>query len=129
MKMFLAIAAGGALGALLRYLTVLAVARWAGVTFPWGTMTVNVVGSFVLGLLLEVLTNRQLLTPEWRGFLIIGGLGAFTTFSTFSMDAVALLDRGNWGPALAYIVGSVVLSVTAFFIAMRLGRWVVGPIG
>ena len=83
---------------------------------------VNVVGSFALGLLVELSALAWSPTPELRALLVVGVLGAFTTFSTFSMDAVLLFERGNLGLAALYIVSSVVLSIAAFFAALLLLR-------
>lgn len=125
--MLLAIAAGGAAGAVARYLVMVGMTRWLGSGFPWGTITVNVVGSFLLGALIEALALRVHLSPEWRAFIVVGCMGAFTTFSTFSLDVVSLAQRGAWTPAFLYIAGSVILSVGALLGGMRLFRLVLGP--
>jgi CrcB protein len=122
MKMVLMIAAGGALGAVARYGTVVAVSRLTGFGFPWGTVTVNLVGSFVLGFLIGALAHGLSLSQEMRGLIVIGFLGAFTTFSTFSLDTVTLLERGSWWPAFGYAAGSVVAGVALFFAGLRVWR-------
>ncbi len=104
--LYLYIALGGALGAVGRY----ALAGWVhsafGTQFPWGTLAVNVIGSAALGFALGLLRDVPA-SVEARAFLTIGFLGAFTTFSTFSFEAVALLRDGEWGPAALYVGGSV----------------------
>lgn len=105
------IAIGGALGALARY----GLSGWVQARvglFPWGTLVVNVLGSFLLGFAIRYLEST-VVPPEWRQAIAIGLLGAFTTFSTFSYEAVALVQGGDWGRAAAYVVGSVALAVVA----------------
>ena len=122
MKLILAVAAGGALGALGRHLVILNMTRMFGFAFPWGTLTVNVLGSFLFGLLAEAIALRWQAGLELRAFLLVGGLGAFTTFSTFSMDVALLTERGALMPAFAYIAASVLLSIGALFAGLALAR-------
>ena len=124
MNMMFAVACGGALGAMGRHLISGQLMRWAGGGFPWDTLTVNVVGSFLLGLLVEYLAQRWSATQEIRGFLVVGVLGGFTTFSAFSLDAVLLLERGSLTPAFAYIGGNVLLSIGGMFAGLLLFRHV-----
>ena len=124
MKMLLAVAAGGALGALARYGVYVLGARLWGHGFPWSTLAVNVAGSFALAILVELMALRWSPSQEVRALLIVGVLGAFTTFSTFSLDVVTLAQRQAWTPAALYIAGSVVLSVGAFVLGLRIGRLV-----
>ena len=124
MNMMFAVAFGGALGAMGRHLISGQLMRWAGGGFPWDTLTVNVVGSFLLGLLVEYLAQRWSATQEIRGFLVVGVLGGFTTFSAFSLDAVLLLERGSLIPAFAYIGGNVLLSIGGMFAGLLLFRHV-----
>jgi CrcB protein len=106
-----AVGAGGFLGANARYqLGVWAAAQW-GAAFPWGTLLINLVGSFILGFYLTLVTERFTGRPTTRLFLATGFLGAFTTFSTFSLEIVRLLAGGAPLPALAYLVGSLVLGL------------------
>ncbi len=121
-KMLLAVAAGGAVGAVGRYLVVSAVGHFFGSSFPLGTIVVNVVGSFVLGALIEALALVWSPSPELRAMVVVGVLGAFTTFSTFSMDVVLLYERGALGQAALYIGASVILSIAAFFLGLHLSR-------
>ena len=117
MNQLLAIASGGALGALLRYWTSTAVHARLGQAFPYGTLTVNLLGSLLIGFLYIWLIERMTTGPALRAFLIIGLLGAFTTFSTFSIETLNLLESGQPGRAL----GNVLLSVTLCIAAAGLG--------
>ena len=113
MQMVLAVAGGGALGALARYWIMGGVGHAFGTGFPWGTLVVNVLGSAVLGVLAGLMAFVWSPSPELRAFLVVGLLGALTTFSTFSLDVVVMIERGEWEPAGLYSVASVVLSVAA----------------
>ena len=124
MKLLLAVAAGGALGAVGRYLVVVQVGHWLGTGFPYGTIVVNVIGSFLLGVLIELTALVWSPSLELRGFLVLGILGAFTTFSTFSMDTILLSERGLPLQAAVYVGASVVLSILGLFAGMRLCRLV-----
>jgi len=118
----LAIAAGGALGALMRYWVSTATYAWLGRGFPWGTLMVNLLGSFVMGLLYILLLERLTSGPEARAFLLIGFLGAFTTFSTFSIETLNLLEDARIGKALINAGGSVIVCVAAAWLGVILGR-------
>jgi CrcB protein len=109
----LAIALGGAIGATARFAAVHGISALAGTDWPWGTLVVNVIGGFAIGVLVESLAARFAESPELRGFLITGILGGFTTFSAFSLETIALLQRGALGPAMAYVAASVALSLSA----------------
>ena len=124
MNMLLAVACGGAVGAISRHLISNQIMRWAYGGFPWGTLIVNIAGSFILGLLVEYLAQHWSANREIRGFLVVGILGSFTTFSAFSLDAVLLLERGSLGSAFAYIFGSVLLSIGGLFAGLLLFRQV-----
>lgn len=119
---WIAIALGGAAGALGRWLMSAGVHRWLGRDFPWGTLAVNVAGSFVMGLLAALLVERLALGPAWRAGLLIGFLGAFTTFSTFALETVELLEEGMGLRALGNVVASVALCVLAVIAGMQLAR-------
>lgn len=114
------VALGGAIGASARHLTGVATRHFFGAGFPWGTFTVNVLGSALMGMLVVVLAKRG--GTHLAPFLTIGVLGGFTTFSSFSLDAVALWERGETVIAAAYVLGSVVLSIAALFAGMVLMR-------
>ncbi|TKW65700.1 MAG: fluoride efflux transporter CrcB [Paracoccus denitrificans] len=117
---FLLVAAGGAIGASARHAVNLTALRLFGPGFPVATLTVNVIGSLLMGLLVAWLGLRG--TTYQAAFLMTGLLGGFTTFSAFSVDALVLIDRGQTGLALAYILGSVSLSLLAAFAGMAIGR-------
>ena len=125
MKMLLAVALGGAVGAVLRYKTVGWIAHLMGHGFPWGTLAVNVAGSFAMGVLVELAALKLTMSGEMRAFLAVGLLGAFTTFSTFSLDVATLWERGAVMAAGAYIAASVALSILALFAGLALIRTVV----
>lgn len=116
----LQVALGGAIGASGRYLTGLAAVRIMGHGFPWGTLTVNVVGSFAMGVLVVVLAHFGGLRAA--PFLMTGVLGGFTTFSAFSLDAVTLYERGQIGVAAGYVVASVILSLMALMAGLLASR-------
>ena len=113
---------GGAFGAAARYLVTIKVTEKLGNSFPFGTLSVNVIGSFVMGLLAIFLVERFELEPLLKLGIFVGFLGAFTTFSTFSMDALSLFEQGQSLKALTYILSSVVLSVLAVWLGILLGK-------
>lgn len=114
------VALGGAIGASARYLTNVGAMRLVGPGFPWATPLVNVVGSFLMGMLVVVLADR--FGNRFAPFLMTGVLGGFTTFSAFSLDAVTLWERGQGAMAGLYVVGSVVLSILALVAGLALAR-------
>lgn len=118
----IAIATGGACGALLRHGVNVGAVHLMGHGFPWGTLTVNVLGSFVMGVFIAVFAHFWQPPEAVRLFLVTGFLGAFTTFSTFSLDVVSLYERGALLAAGGYMMASVVLSVGALLAAMILVR-------
>jgi len=120
--MLIAVALGGAVGAVLRYGIGLACLALWGTGFPIATMLVNIVGSFLMGVFASYLTLTGIATQEIRGFLTIGLLGAFTTFSAFSMDAVTLWERGLMTQAIGYVILSILLSIGALVAGMILTR-------
>ncbi|WP_455271899.1 fluoride efflux transporter CrcB [Rhizobium herbae] len=122
MTNILLVAAGGALGSVLRYLVGLWTLRSFGPSFPWGTLTVNITGSFLIGVLAEVIARKFGASAEMRVFLITGILGGYTTFSAFSLDAITLLERGEPVTALIYVASSVLLSALAVFAGLALMR-------
>lgn len=118
----LAIAAGGALGALARHYVAGAVMRAAGLPFPLGTLCVNVLGSFLMGGLAALLAAKFEAGPALRGFLAVGLLGGFTTFSAFSLEMALLLERQAVAAAGLYAALSVMLSILALFAGLAAGR-------
>ena len=122
MTQLLAIAAGGALGAVMRHGVNQAALIWLGLSFPWGTMLVNIAGSFAMGLLVASFAHVWDVSQTMRLFLTVGILGGFTTFSAFSLDSLLLLQKGQTLAAIFYIVGSVILSLAALALGMLLIR-------
>lgn len=119
---WLAIAIGGASGALARWLVSTGVHRWLGHEFPWGTLAVNVAGSFVMGLLAVLLVERLAVGPAWRAGILVGFLGAFTTFSTFALETVALANDGMNLRAAMNVVASVGACVLAALLGIQVAR-------
>ena len=120
--MWLYIAVGGALGAVSRYGVTLGAARLGATGFPYATLTVNVVGSFLIGLFVAWLGGRTEINPALRPLIQVGFLGALTTFSTFSLDALILLEQGRFAQAGLYIAASVLVCLAACFIGLLAGR-------
>lgn len=118
MPALLQVALGGALGATLRYLAVAQVGRWLGLGFPWGTMAVNLLGSFMMGAIFGAIGRESPMAP----FLMAGLLGGFTTFSAFSLDVLALFDRGAPVAALAYVLLTVLGTVLLCFAGYMMTR-------
>ncbi len=116
------IAAGGAAGAVLRYLSTSAATTWFGHGFPYGTMLVNVFGSLGMGLLIGWLAKHSAGAETLRYLIAVGFLGGFTTFSAFSLDVVTLFERDQMISAMLYIIGSVSLSVIALFAGLYVMR-------
>ena len=123
MKLILAIAVGGALGAVARYKAGYWLSQVLGHGFPWGTLAVNIIGSFLMGLLVEGAAVRWHLDGNLKALLMTGLLGGFTTFSTFSLDVVTLLQRDQILLAGVYLLGSVIVSILALFLGILLIRW------
>jgi len=117
----LQVALGGAIGASARYLTSVATMRFIGPGFPWGTLAVNVIGSFLMGVLVVALAHKDGGT-RFAPFLMTGLLGGFTTFSAFSLDALVIYERGEFALAAFYVAASVLLSIGAIVLAMYLTR-------
>jgi fluoride exporter len=122
MNAILSVAAGGALGSVARYGVNIAAGRLLGPGFPYGTLIVNIVGSFLIGLLVAVFAHLWQTSEAVKLFLVTGILGGFTTFSTFSLDAATLLQRHDYIGAAAYLGASVVLGIGALFAAMIIVR-------
>ena len=122
MQQLLAIAIGGAVGAVLRFVVSNGVYRLVGREFPYGTLAVNVLGSLLMGVLFILLVERVAVSAELRAALLIGVLGAFTTFSSFSLETLALFNGGEPVKAILNIVLSVVLCLLAAWLGMNIGR-------
>lgn len=110
------------MGASARYMVSAGLLRLMGDAFPYGTLFVNVAGSFLMGVLIESLALKINMPRDMQALLTTGFLGAFTTFSTFSLDAVVLFERQAYAAAAAYVLGSVVLSITALVVGLVLVR-------
>ena len=122
MKLILLAAAGGAIGASARYVAGIGMVRLLGHGFPWGTLFVNIVGSFLMGVFIEAWALRYSAPQEVRVFIATGLLGGFTTFSAFSLDFITLFERKDYGSAFGYLLGSVGLSLLALFAGLYVMR-------
>ncbi len=116
------ISIGGALGALSRYGVNVGSVQLFGHGLPWGTLIVNVVGSFLMGIVIAKFSQMDGVSQDLRYLILTGFLGAFTTFSTFSLDFVTLWQRGEMMQAMCYMLLSVVLSILALFVALWIMR-------
>jgi len=123
MNPYLLVAVGGALGSMARYGSGVLVGKVWSATFPLGTMLINIVGSLAMGLFIGYLTRT---TPSWQGdarlFVAVGIFGGFTTFSSFSLDTISMMERGDIGQALLYVVLSVVVGIAALYGGLLLIR-------
>ncbi len=122
MSNILLVAIGGAIGSVGRYCVGLWATRLAGPNFPWGTLTVNVVGAFAIGLLVEMVARRFDASNEMRAFIVTGILGGFTTWSSFTLDTMVLFERGEVGLSALYLLASLLVSFAAIFAGLALGR-------
>ena len=119
---YLIVFLGGGLGAALRHGINLAVARMLGTAFPYGTLLINITGSFVMGLVAAYFAFKGDASQHWRLFLTTGILGGYTTFSAFSLDVALLYERGELGMAALYVIASVALSILGLFAGLALVR-------
>jgi CrcB protein len=115
---------GGAVGSAARYLTGRLTLTWFGPGYPWGTLAVNLIGGFLMGMLAGSLARFGQGGEQWRLLIGVGVLGGFTTFSAFSLDAMNMIERGDWLPMLGYALVSVIGSIAALAIGMQLVRTV-----
>jgi fluoride exporter len=122
LQFILAVALGGAIGSVSRYMVGIGSGKLFGTEFPWGTLIINATGSFLIGAFVGLFATRWELSQAMRIFLTVGICGGYTTFSTFSLDAYYLIERGQTWASLAYMVASVALSVGALIAALRLVR-------
>ncbi|MDG2319677.1 MAG: fluoride efflux transporter CrcB [Rhodospirillaceae bacterium] len=117
-----AVAAGGAVGSAARYIVTVLIQRTFGTGFPWWTMSVNVTGSFIMGVIVTSIALRWSVGQVGQAFLMIGILGGFTTFSAFSLDVATLVERNATAAAGGYVLTSVLLSIGALFGGIALTR-------
>ena len=119
---YLLVGVGGFLGANERYVLGGMIAERLGTAFPYGTLVVNLTGSLAIGVVLVLLTDRLAADPAWRLLLVVGFLCGYTTFSSYTFEALLLAEAGQWARALWYVLGSNVLGLTAAFAGMLAAR-------
>lgn len=119
---YLWVGLGGFVGANARYILSRAVADRLGGAFPFGTLLVNLSGALLIGFVLVLITERLVADPLWRQLVVVGFLGGFTTFSTYTFEAVSLAEEGRWGPALLYVLGSNLLGLLLCLTGVALAR-------
>ena len=122
MRAALWISVGAVVGANLRYLVAQQVAKWTGPAFPYGTLAINISGSFILGFFLVWTTDRVVADPRWRLLIAVGFCGGYTTFSSFAYESFALVEQGEWLAAAANVVASNLLSLVAVVLGAVLAR-------
>jgi CrcB protein len=122
LQFIVAVAVGGALGSVARYLVAVGSGKMFGTDFPWGILIINMTGSLLIGAFIGLFATKWDLPQTARIFLTVGICGGYTTFSTFSLDSYYLIERGQLGAALAYMIGSVVLSIGALVGGLYLAR-------
>ena len=127
MLRLLLVAVGGAVGSSLRYLVASAALAWLGPTFPWGTLVVNLVGSFAIGLVQQLAVEGLVLSENTRLLLSTGVLGGLTTYSAFSYESVRLMQTGAWLPAWLNILLTTAASLTLCFLGLTTGRLLLAP--
>lgn len=120
MSMLIAVAAGGAAGALLRYWVSHHLLIWSSAGFPWATFTVNAIGSLLIGIVYVLMIEKLDVSHEWRGAISVGILGALTTFSTFSLETLRLIESGEVSTAIVNVLANVLVCLAA----CALGLWV-----
>ena len=123
---YVVIGAGAALGANARFLIGLYIAQVVGTAFPYATMLINISGSLVIGFFITLITERLEVDVLWRLFFVTGFLGGYTTFSTYSVEAVGLFRQGQFGPGLVYAIGSVAGGLLGVLLGSALASWIGG---
>jgi CrcB protein len=121
------VAVGGALGSVLRYLVAMAAVAWLGPTFPWGTLAVNLVGSFLIGLVQSLAVESLVISEEARLFLSTGLMGGLTTYSAFSYETVRLAETGAWTAAWANVLITTAACLTLCLLGLTTGRILFAP--
>jgi fluoride exporter len=121
------VALGGALGSALRYLVANAAVAWMGLTFPWGTLAVNLVGSFLIGLVQSLAVESLVISEEARLFLATGVMGGLTTYSAFSYETVRLAETGAWPQAWANVLITTAASLALCLAGLTTGRLLIAP--
>jgi fluoride exporter len=122
LKNFLAISVAAIVGANLRYLLSRVAARQLGPVFPYGTLFINVIGSFIVGFFIIWTTERVLIDPRWRLLVVIGFCGSFTTFSSYAFETMSYFEQGQWGLMFVNILSNNILCLGAALAGMALGR-------
>lgn len=125
MQLLFSISVGAIVGALGRHYLMIAIGKLFGTGFPWGTLIINILGSFLMGVLVEGFALKWSASQEFRAFLTVGILSSFTTFSTFSLDIALLTERGQLLPAFLYVASSILFSVVGLFAGLYLIRNVI----
>lgn len=120
--LLLTVAVGGAAGSVARYLLILTVGQWLGTRFPYGTLIVNGLGCFAMGVLSELAVLAWSPSPEMRALILTGVLGGFTTFSSFTLDIGVLVGRDEMGAAMGYLLASMALTILGFFAGLAVVR-------
>lgn len=123
MKILLLIGTGGFFGSIARYLAQQSISKFIPVIFPVGTLTINIVGSFLIGVIYAISEQNPSFKPEWRFFLATGFCGGFTTFSAFSLESFTLLKDGSYMFLSLYVLLSVALSILATVLAIYLVKY------
>lgn len=122
MKDFLAISVAAIVGANLRYVLSRFAAREFGLVFPYGTLVINIVGSFIVGLFVIWTSERVLIDPRWRLLVVVGFCGSFTTFSSYAFESMSLFEQGQWGLMLINIFSNNLLCLAGALAGMALAR-------
>ena len=125
MKVFLAVAIGGAIGAIARFQLSQSFIKSFSEDFIYNILVANIVGCFLMGVCYEFMNLKMNVGVEWRAFFMVGVLGAFTTFSSFALDVFILVERGNFLNASVYILSSVVFSIVGLFVGIYIMRTII----